>query len=51
MGYGPFCECGAEKQTVDQVGLYCPIHRSPYGVHGQTVLDDEIVEWLLNTGP
>jgi len=45
------CECGAEEQTVDHVVLECPIHRPPYGLHGLTVLDDETVEWLLNTCP
>ena len=29
--------------------LYCPIHRTPHGLHGLTVLDDETIEWLLNT--
>jgi len=43
-------ECGAE-QTVDQVVLQFPIHRSPHGLHGLTVLDDETMEWLLNTCP
>jgi len=44
------CECGAE-QTVDHVVLQCPIHRSPHGLHGLTILDDETTEWLLNTCP
>jgi len=44
-------ECGAEQQTVDRVVLQCPIHRTPYGLHGLTVLDDETIEWLLNTCP
>jgi len=43
------CECGAEEQTVDHVVLQCPIHRPPHGLHGLTVLDDETIEWLLNT--
>ena len=29
----------------------CPIHRPPHGLHGPTVLDDETMEWLLNTCP
>ena len=45
------CECGAEEQTVNNVVLQCPIHRPSHGLHGLTVLDDETVEWLLNTCP
>ena len=45
------CECGAEEQTVGHVVLQCPIHRPPHGLHGLTVLDDETIEWLLNTCP
>jgi len=45
------CEFGAEERTVDHVVLQCPIHRSPHGLHGLTVLDDETIEWLLNTCP
>ena len=44
-------DCGAEEQTVDHVVLQCPIHRPPVGLHGLTVLDDETIEWLLNTCP
>jgi len=44
------CECGAEQQTIDRV-LHCSIHRPPHGAHGQTVLDDETTERLLNTCP
>jgi len=40
---------GAADQTVDHVVLQCPIHRSPHGLHGLTVLDDETIDWLLNT--
>jgi len=29
----------------------CPIHRPPHGLHGLVVLDDETIEWLLNTCP
>jgi len=42
------CECGTEE-TADHVVLQCPIHRPPYGLHDLTVLDDETIEWLLNT--
>jgi len=45
------CECGAEEQTVDHVVLQCPIHRPPHGLHSLAVLDDETIEWLLNTCP
>jgi len=41
----------AQKNTVDHVVLQCPIHRPPHGLHGLTVLDDETIEWLLNTCP
>ena len=44
-------ECGAEEQTVDHVLLQCPIHQPPHGLHGLTVLDNETIEWLLNTCP
>jgi len=50
MASSAACECGAE-QTVDHVVLQCPIHRPPHGLHGQTVLDDETTEWLLNICP
>jgi len=50
MASSAACECGAE-QTVDHVILRCPILRSPHGLHGLTVLDDETTEWLLNTCP
>ena len=45
------CECGAEGQTVDHVVLQCPIHRPAHVLHGLTVLDDDTIEWLLNTCP
>jgi len=54
MGYGPHCgqgECGGEEQTVDHIVLQCPIHRPPHGLHFLTLLDDETIEWLLNTCP
>ena len=52
MGYSLLCacECGAE-QTVEHVALRCHIHRPPHGLHDPTVLDDETIEWLLNTWP
>jgi len=49
MASSAACECGAEEQTVDPVVLHCPIHRPPHGLHGLAVLDDETIEWLLNT--
>jgi len=45
------CECDAEEQIVDHVVLQCPIHRPPDGLHRLTALDDETIEWLLNTCP
>ena len=45
------CACGAEEQTVDHVVLHCPIHQLPQGAHGPMVLDNEAIEWLLNTAP
>jgi len=45
------CECGAEEQTVNHVVLECQIHQPPHGLHGLTVLDDETIEWLLDTCP
>jgi len=51
MASSVVCERGAEEQAVDYVVLQCPIHRPPHGLHGLTVLDDETIEWLLNTCP
>jgi len=45
------CECGEEDQTVEHVVFQCLIHRPPHGFHGLTVVDDEIINWLLNTCP
>jgi len=45
------CECGVEDLTVDHVALQCPTPRHPHGLHSLTVLDDETIEWLLNTCP
>jgi len=49
MASSATCECGAEEQTVAHVVLQCPIHRPPHGLHDLTVLDDETIEWLLNS--
>jgi len=51
MASSVVCECSAEEQTVIHVVLQRPIHRPPHGLHGLTVLDDETIEWLLNTCP
>ena len=51
MASASSCEYGAVEQTVDYVVLQCPIHRPHHGLHGLTVLDDETIEWLLNTWP
>ena len=42
----PNYECGASEQTADHVLTACPIHRTPHGVRGLTVLDDETQCWL-----
>jgi len=44
-------ECGAEEQILDHVVVQCPIYRLPHGLYGLTVLDDDTIEWLLNTCP
>jgi len=51
MSSSAACEFGAEERTVGHVIIQCPNHRSPHGLHGLTVLDDETIEWLLNTCP
>jgi len=43
------CENGAKEQTVNHVVLHFPVQRPPHGAQGLTVLDDETLEWLLNT--
>jgi len=52
-GHGPSasCECGAEEQTIDNAVLHCLTHRPPHGLHVMAILDDETIEWLLNTCP
>ena len=42
----PNCACGAFEQTADQVLTACPIHRTPHGARGLTVLDEETQCWL-----
>jgi len=42
------CECGAKGQNVNHVVLQC---RPPHGLHSLMELDDETIEWLLNTCP
>jgi len=42
------CQSGAEEQTISHMVLQCPIHR-PDRLHGLMVLDNETIEWLLNT--
>jgi len=51
MASSAACECGAEEQTVAHFVLQCQIHRPPHGLHGLTLLDDETIEWMLNTCP
>ena len=45
----PNCECGASEQTADHALTACPIHRTPHGARGLTVLDNETRWWLNNT--
>ena len=42
----PNCECDATDQTAYHVILMCSTHRSPQGVAGLTVLDDDTRCWL-----
>jgi len=51
MASSAACEFAAEEQTVDHVVRQCPIHQPSHELHGLTVLDDETIEWLLNTCP
>ena len=44
------CLCSRRK-NVDHVVFQCPIHRPPSRLQCLTVLDDEAIEWLLNTCP
>ena len=44
----PNCECDASEHTADHVLTACPIHRTPHGTRGLTVLDDETRCWLNN---
>ena len=46
LASSPNCECGASEQTADHVLTACPIHRTPHGARGLTVLDDETRCWL-----
>jgi len=43
------CECVTEEQTVDHVVLHNLIQSTPRRAYGLTILDDETIEWLLNT--
>jgi len=43
-------EGGADEQAVDHAVLLRPIHQ-PHGLHDLTVMDDETMDWLLNTCP
>ena len=45
----PNWECGSSEQTADHVLTAWPIHRTPHGARGLTVLDDETRCWLNNT--
>ena len=37
----PNFKCGTSEQTADHVLTACPIHRTPHGARGLTVLDDK----------
>ena len=51
MASSAACECGAEEQIVDHVVLQCVVYRTPHGLYGLKVLDNETIKWLLNTLP
>jgi len=50
MASSAVCECGTE-QTIDHVVFQCPNHRLSHELDGPQVLNDETIEWLLNTCP
>jgi len=45
------CEWCGGNQSVEHIVFKCPIHRPRHGLYGLTVLNDEIIDWLLNTCP
>jgi len=45
MASSAACECGAEEQAINHVVLQCAIHRAPHELYGQTVLNDETIEF------
>ena len=47
----PNCECGVFEQTADHVLTACPIHGTPQGARGLTVLDDETESGLTPSLP
>jgi len=52
-GVWPFygLQCGTVEQAIYHNVLHGSIHRPAYGGHELTVLNDETIEWLLNTCP
>ena len=44
----PNCECGAPEQTADHIISECSLHRSPHGIMGLRLLDDDTRCWLNN---
>jgi len=52
MGYGLFCGVWVWRRTNRQP-CRPPLSNpsTPHGLHGLAVLDDETIEWLLNTCP
>jgi len=51
MAASATCEWAQKKKNVNYVVLQYSIHRPPHGLHDLMVLDDETIEWLLNTFP
>jgi len=49
MATSAACEYGAEEQTDGHVVLHCPNDLPLHGVLDPMVLDDQTLEWLLNT--
>ena len=47
----PNCECGAAEQIADHVLIACPIHRTPHGARGLTVLDASLTTSLPASDP
>jgi len=44
----PYISCATDNVIVQ---FHCQTNRPPLGVHCLTVLDNEMIEWLLNARP